>query len=199
MSSTWHEKKAKQAAFQFEKDLVTAPSCTAINTDKLISDVAMGGGDVQVFERKLTKEEKKAQAKAKREAKKNQKGGTDNDDDIDEDDNDVRLQNLDLNTDGVGNDKNNTTQHTNDDGLDHELTDLLSASGTICTYALNRKGIDHRSRDINIQNFTLQHMGNILLDETEIVLNHGNRYGLIARNGKLISYLLVVCNTTYNE
>ena len=32
-------------------------------------------------------------------------------------------------------------------------------------------------------NFTLQHMGAVMLDETEIVLNHGNRYGLIGRNG----------------
>jgi len=29
----------------------------------------------------------------------------------------------------------------------------------------------------------MQHMGAILLDETEVVLNHGNRYGLIGRNG----------------
>ena len=35
-------------------------------------------------------------------------------------------------------------------------------------------------------------MGNVLLDETEIVLNHGNRYGLIGRNGAGKSTLLKV-------
>jgi ATP-binding cassette, subfamily F, member 2 len=35
----------------------------------------------------------------------------------------------------------------------------------------------------SVTNFTLQHMGAVLLDESEIVLNHGNRYGLIGRNG----------------
>ena len=72
---------------------------------------------------------------------------------------------------------------TADDGIDHEAADALAASGTICTFSASRKGVDARARDINVTNFTLQHMGSVLLDETEVVLNHGNRYGLIGSNG----------------
>ena len=61
----------------------------------------------------------------------------------------------------------------------NEAADKLAARGTICTYSMSKKGIDGRSRDINIQNVTLQHKGVLLLDGTQIVLNHGNRYGLI--------------------
>jgi ATP-binding cassette subfamily F protein 2 len=63
------------------------------------------------------------------------------------------------------------------------LADQLAAEGTICTYAYSRKGVDARSRDVNVQNFTLQHKGNVMLDGTAIILNHGNRYGLLGRNG----------------
>ena len=65
----------------------------------------------------------------------------------------------------------------------NEAADKLASEGTICTYYLSKKGIDARSRDLNVQNFTLQHNGMVMLDQTEIVLNHGNRYGLIGRNG----------------
>jgi len=58
----------------------------------------------------------------------------------------------------------------------------LIEAGTICTYSASRK-IDPRSRDINVQNLTLQHRGNVMLDDTQITLNHGNRYGLLGRNG----------------
>jgi hypothetical protein len=77
-----------------------------------------------------------------------------------------------------------------DDGLDHEQTEALAAAGTICTHAASRKGIDARSRDVNVQNVTMQHMGAVLLDHTEIVLNHGNRYGLIGRNSSIDIFFL---------
>ena len=63
------------------------------------------------------------------------------------------------------------------------LAEQLASEGTICTFAASRKGVDARSRDVNVQNFTLQHRGNVMLDGTAVVLNHGNRYGLIGRNG----------------
>jgi len=77
-----------------------------------------------------------------------------------------------------------------DDGIDHAQADALAAAGTICTFATSRKGVDPRARDINVTNFLLQHMGNVLLEETQIVLNHGNRYGLIGPNGSGKSTLL---------
>ena len=59
----------------------------------------------------------------------------------------------------------------------------MAAEGTFVTYSANRKGVDARARDINVTNVTMQHMGAILLEETDVVLNHGNRYGLVGRNG----------------
>lgn len=35
----------------------------------------------------------------------------------------------------------------------------------------------HELGTLNVTNCTLQHMGSVLLDETEVVLKHGNRYG----------------------
>jgi len=51
----------------------------------------------------------------------------------------------------------------------NEAADKLASEGTICTYSLSKKGIDARSRDVNVQNFTLQHNGMVVLDQTEIV------------------------------
>lgn len=190
MPSKWQEKKEKLAREQFERTLQQGPDDTT--TQKF----DMGDGEKELFEKKLSKEEKKALAKAKRQAKKRQKkkSGSDYDDDNDDDDDDNNdnenknqnqdavvakaaqlLQTVDIDAAG------DATEY--DDGMDHAATDALAAAGTICTFSRSRKAVDARSRDINVTNFTLQHMGTILLDETEIILNHGNRYGLIGRNG----------------
>jgi hypothetical protein len=129
----------------------------------------MGGGDVKVFERKLSKEEKKAAAKAKREAK--QKASTTSkkstsstiatDDDGTDDDNsnngDALLQAAvearKIATQVVGDDNHETSVNggtsNQNDGIDHEAADALAAAGTICTFASSRKGVDARNRDIN--------------------------------------------------
>ena len=41
----------------------------------------------------------------------------------------------------------------------------------------------HKLGTLNVTNFTLQRMGSVLLDETEVALKHGNRCGLIGSNG----------------
>eukprot|EP00980_Cylindrotheca_fusiformis_P008091 scaffold1722_cov120-Cylindrotheca_fusiformis.AAC.21 len=175
MASKWHQKKAKQAEFEFEKALQTKED-EEIAVSDLVKDAAMGGGDEELFEKKLSKEEKKAQAKAKREAKRKSKGkGKTDDDDKEEESKSVKevLSEVAANADVP----------KAEDGIDHEAADALAAAGTICTFSSSRKGVDARARDINVTNFTLQHMGQVLLDECEVVLNHGNRYGLIGRNG----------------
>lgn len=180
MSSKWHEKKARHAEFAFEKALQNTAEA-AVDASALISDVAMGGGDEQVFERKMTKEEKKAAAKAKRDAKRKARNGGDGDDEEAEEKKSAKEV-----LDKTKNTLAEADQHAMaavEDGIDHEASDALAAAGTICTFATSRKGVDARARDINVTNFTLQHMGAVMLDETEIVLNHGNRYGLIGSNG----------------
>ena len=188
MSSKWHEKKARIAEVQFERALWTSPDDT---TQNVITDGALGKGETQVFERKLTKEEKKAAAKAKREAKKKSKNGNDDDDGNEDEDNEDKFNTAEL-LQAVQGDVTSAMTSIVDDGINHDAADQLASAGTICTFATNRKGVDSRSRDINVQNFTLQHMGMVMLDETELVFNHGNRYGLIGRNGSGKSTLLKV-------
>jgi ATP-binding cassette subfamily F protein 2 len=182
MSSSWHEKKAKAADLAFESDLQNAPDASESVKDQT-SDAAMGGGDDELFDKKLSKDEKKALAKKKREAKKAAKNKGKNGDDADDDDgmDDVAAKMKALNNGGDREDGANKRSH--DDGIDHEASDKLAAEGTFVTYSANRKGVDARARDINVENVTLQHMGAILLDDTNVVLNHGNRYGLVGRNG----------------
>jgi ATP-binding cassette subfamily F protein 2 len=180
MASTWHQKKEKAAIKQFESDLASRPDDTTKNQ---ATAAAMGGGDKNLFDKKLSKEEKKAKAKAVRDAKKKarNKGDGDDDDDDDEDTAAKATQVLQAARDAVEGSK--THLGGEDSGIDHERADALAAEGTICTFSASRKGVDSRSRDISVQNFTLQHMGAVLLDESQMVLNHGNRYGLIGRNG----------------
>ena len=164
MPSKWQEKKNRQAEFAFEKALQTAAADTTVAD--VAKDAAMGKGEDELFERKLSKEEKKARAKAAREAKKKKKKGDEEDNENDAVPSKEVLQAA-MTTDGP--------KTIEDDGVDHVKADALAAAGTICTYSTSRKGVDARARDINVSNFTLQHKGAVMLDETEIVLNHGNR------------------------
>ena len=182
MASKWHQKKARQAEFAFEKALQGRED-ESVDQSTLTKDSAMGGGDDELFEKKLTKEEKKALAKKKREAKKaaknkGKKGG--GDEEAQEAEAAAlaeKMKALSASGDGGANPK------TADDGIDHEASDALAAAGTVCTFAASRKGVDARARDINVTNVTMLHKGAVLLDETSVVLNHGNRYGLVGRNG----------------
>ena len=180
MSSKWHQKKEKLARETFERELQNSEDSTV---KELVTDVAMGGGEQELFEKKLSKEEKKARAKAAREAKKQQKKkGGDTTDQHEDNASDAAAAAAWKQVQAGGTNATSTTTGE-DDGIDHETGDALAAAGTICTFSRSRKGVDARSRDVNVQNLTLQHMGAVLLDETEMILNHGNRYGLVGANG----------------
>lgn len=145
----------------------------------LTTAVAMGGGEEAFYDKKLTKEEKKALAAKKREEKRKAKlkaagkGG----DEEDEQEEDVVQKAL----------ESAMKKGEGEEGVEtNEAAEQLASEGTICTFSTSRKGVDARSRDVNVQNFTLQHKGNVMFDGTSIVLNHGNRYGLIGRNGELL-------------
>lgn len=128
----------------------------------------------------MSKEEKKAAAKAAREAKRKlkQQGSSNISGGGDEDEDDTaaaavqEVQSL-----------IETVKRSGDIAEEQksEAAEQLAQEGTIVTFSASRKGVDARSRDVNIQNVTLLHKGVVMLDETEIVLNHGNRYGLIGR------------------
>ena len=82
MSKRYNEKRNKLAAQAIERELDQGYGAQDFETNmaKDVRGAAMGEGDEAIFEKKLTKEEKKALAKAKRDAKKKAKeqegGGT---------------------------------------------------------------------------------------------------------------------------
>ena len=57
MTSRWHQKKAKQAEEAFERALQGTKDLS-VDANLLVKDSAMGGGDDELFEKKLSKEEK---------------------------------------------------------------------------------------------------------------------------------------------
>ncbi len=190
MASKWHEKKAKLAAAQFERELM-ALGDNESKVKNQASEVAMGGGEESFYEKKLSKDEKKALAAKKREEKRKAKlagNGSGGGDENGEEDEDIKKANS-VVANVIANKTNPSAGNYDDDNNNakssesNPLADQLASEGTICTYASGRKGVDARSRDVNVQNFTLQHKGNVMLDGTAIILNHGNRYGLLGRNG----------------
>lgn len=72
-----------------------------------------------------------------------------------------------------------------DDGpLEGETpADALRRKGIVTTYALNSKIMHRNVRDISAENLTVTFHGTPLIEEAELTLNYGNRYGFIGRNG----------------
>jgi hypothetical protein len=72
MVNSWTEKQARKKEFEVNKMLDTGGDSIDFEgkVDADVRDAAMGKGEEELFEKKLSKEEKKALAKAKREAKK---------------------------------------------------------------------------------------------------------------------------------
>lgn len=166
------------ATEQFERDLQNQAE---YEEKDQANAAAMGKGDDKFFEKKLTKEEKKALAKQKRMAKKEKKGKGSNKgsaggvEEVEVKDDEVLAKALEEAQRGL--------TDLQDTKKDSPAAEELAAQGTICTFSTSRKGVDERSRDINVTNVTLLHKGTAMLDATDVVLNHGNRYGLIGRNG----------------
>jgi hypothetical protein len=55
----------------------------------------------------------------------------------------------------------------------------------VCTFAHNSKTLHRNVRDISVSNLTVTFNGVPLVEEAELTLNYGNRYG----NFKIYSYL----------
>jgi len=191
MASSWHQKKAKLAAEQARRDeeaaQLAASRAADAAFDKDTSAAAMGGGDEELFKKKMTKEEKKAAAKAAREAKKALKKSG-------------KGSSASLPSSSPSGSVSASASavlarvdgglSSGSDGPKTTAADALSDAGTVCTYAQSKGGVDARSKDINVQNLTMLHKGSVMLDESEVVLNYGNRYGLIGSNGSGKSTLL---------
>jgi hypothetical protein len=63
------------------------------------------------------------------------------------------------------------------------LLDDLSKNDIVVTYEAKRGALHANTRDINASGVTVSFHGRHLIEETELVINYGNRYGFIGPNG----------------
>jgi ATP-binding cassette subfamily F protein 2 len=61
--------------------------------------------------------------------------------------------------------------------------DKLPDEGIIATSATNSKGMHRNTKDIFVEKFSINFFGKILIDESDLTLNFGRRYGVIGPNG----------------
>ena len=71
-----------------------------------------------------------------------------------------------------------------------KMLDDLSKNNITVTYEAKRGIIHANTRDINVGGVTVAFHGRNLIEDTEIVINYGNRYGFIGPNGSGKFWLL---------
>ena len=190
----------------FYDDLIPFSSRVLTNfLNHLITFCNHTEGEDELFERKMTKEEKKAAAKAKRDAKKGSKSSskkdkTRKDDDVEEkkedagDYDNVAATNLARMT------INSDVDPNSEEGKREAALENLSKQNIVVTYE-NRKGNLHaNTRDINVGGVSVAFHGKMLIEETDVVINYGNRYGFIGPNGSgkvSLFYLFGVSNAAF--
>lgn len=64
-----------------------------------------------------------------------------------------------------------------------EMLEELNKNDIVVTYEQKRGGLHANTRDINVSGVTVAFHGKPLVEETDVVINYGNRYGLIGPNG----------------
>ncbi len=182
--SKWAEKQAKKAEFALNKALDDGYG--RVNEDANVAadarDAAMGKGEAELFEKKLSKEEKKALAAAKREAKKKEKeakGGKPSSGNEDEKPEEEKKESP---SDALAEAKNALDVGASGEAKRDAALEKLSQDHIIVTYE-SKKGVHANSRDINVGGVTVTFHGKPLIEDTEIVINYGNRYGFIGPNG----------------
>ena len=66
---------------------------------------------------------------------------------------------------------------------DNDAEDQLRNQGIIVTYSESARKTHANTRDILVENITMTYHGSPLIEESDLSLNYGNRYGFIGRNG----------------
>lgn len=174
MVNSWTEKQAKKKEFEINKLLDTGGDKIDFEGKVAddVRDAAMGKGEEELFEKKLSKEEKKALAKAKREAKKKAKGGKTK--------TPPKEEAEEKKEDDIALDMSNMTLKERKRA---EALDQLSKDNIVVTYESKAGKLHANTRDINVGGVSVNFHGKPLIEETEIVINYGNRYGFIGPNG----------------
>lgn len=173
------EKQAKKALFAVDSELASGGD-NFQGADADVRDAAMGKGEDELFEKKLSKEEKKALAKKKREEKKKAKGKTGKGKKGDDDEADEKK---DDDGDNVANTLNALDIQGDRDAKREEALEQLSRDEIVVTYEAKKGALHANSRDVNVGGVTVAFHGKHLIEETNIVINYGNRYGFIGPNG----------------
>jgi ATP-binding cassette subfamily F protein 2 len=171
MSGRYNEKKAKKEMKAMDRQLDSGYG--AVDSDRLamrdVRGAALGQGEQELFDKKLTKEEKKVRAKEARDVKKKAKDikNGKEDEEVEEKKEEVVFLNM----------------EEHDEKKKEELLDQLSEDNIVVTYEAKKGTLDANTRDINVSGVTVTFHGKPLIEDTEIVINYGNRYGLIGPNG----------------
>ena len=194
MASRFNEKRAKAQLAAIDKELDSGYG--AVDTESLaqadVRAAAMGQGEVELFERKLTKDEKKAAAKAAREAKrkaKEESGGT-----VSKSTSKASLVSMgDSTTTSLTDVKSEVDMQAflaeamkNDNSQEAKreaALEWLASQNIVVTYEAKKGKLHANTRDINVSGVTVAFHGKPLIEDTDIVINYGNRYGFIGPNG----------------
>jgi len=173
MVNSWTEKQARKKEFEINKMLDSGGDGIDFEgkVDADVRDAAMGKGEEELFEKKLSKEEKKALAKAKREAKKKAKGKTAKASKVVEEEKKEDLPTADF------------AGLTLKERRRAEALDQLSKDNIVVTYESKAGKLHKNTRDINVSGVSVNFHGKPLVEETDLVINYGNRYGFIGPNG----------------
>lgn len=188
-AKAYTEKRRKQAEAAIERELDTG----ADNIDfegtvaQDTKDSAMGKGEAELYEKKLSKEEKKALAKAKREAKKKakgKKGGGGDGEEKKEDDSTVGMsKSMSKMSMASMTSIASSLDPNSDEGKREAALEELSRQEIVVTYEQRKGNLHANTRDVNVGGVTVAFHGKTLIEETEVVINYGNRYGFIGPNG----------------
>jgi ATP-binding cassette subfamily F protein 2 len=190
--SRWKEKQVAKAEEALERELQSKGN--NFSEGLVAQDLraaAMGKGEEELFEKKLSKEEKKALAKARREAKKKtKKSDSKVSDDGDDDEDEKKVEPEEYVAPAAPKDESGFEGMSLKERKREEALEKLSQDQIIVTYESRSTKLHANSRDINVGGVSLTFHGKPLLEETEIVINYGNRYGFIGPNGSGKSTLM---------
>ena len=181
--------RRKQAEMAIERELDTGGD--KIDFEGKIAqdtkDSAMGKGEEELFEKKLTKEEKKALAKAKRDAKKKakgKKGGSDDGEEKKEDDSTAGMsKSMSKMSMASMASAASSLDPNSEEGKREAALEALSQQEIVVTYEQRKGNLHANTRDVNVGGVSVAFHGKLLIEETEVVINYGNRYGFIGPNG----------------
>jgi len=200
----YNEKRAKAAQAAIDRELDNGAD--SIDFEGQIAqdtkDSAMGKGDEELYEKKMSKEEKKALAKAKREAKKKMKKSSSKGSKLDLTEEEKKD---DSTTPAAALGKLSLDDPNSDEAKQDALLEELSKQEIVVTYEQKKGNLHANTRDINVSGVSVAFHGKLLIEETQVVINYGNRYGFIGPNGSgkvcliriLYRYLCISCVTFF--